>query len=65
MLSAEQREYARQRWMDMFEKVYEKNESIFRYGNTLVVTDAESLRCYGEDGKEYTLQIADWEREDE
>ena len=64
MLSAEQREYARQRWMDMFEKVYEKNESIFRYGNTLVVTDTESLRIYGEDGKEYTLQIADWESTD-
>lgn len=65
MLSAEKREKARERWMEMFDAVYSKNESLFSWGTTLVVADTDTLVCYGEDGLAYTLQAAPWEREDE
>ena len=64
MLSAEQRERARERWMAMFDEVYPKNESLFSDYATLIVTNTEDLRTFGEDGKEYTLQVAPWESED-
>lgn len=48
----------------MFDKVYSRNESLFRYGTELIVADRESMECIGEDGLHYTLQIAPWEKED-
>lgn len=63
MLSAEER--AKKRWMDMFDRVYPKCASMFRADTTLVISNTEDLRTYGEDGLEYTLQIAPWESEDE
>lgn len=58
---SDKRDQARSRWMQIFENLYPKYESLFRYGTELVVADAETLKTYGEDGKEYTLQIAPWE----
>ena len=58
-------ERARKRWMAMFENLYPKYESMFRYGTELMIIDRETLKTYGEDGKEYTLQVAPWESEDE
>lgn len=63
MLSGEQRERARDRWTDIFEKVYSKDTSIFHHGTELIVVNVETMKCYGEDGLEYTLQVAPWENE--
>lgn len=61
MLSGDYEEKARERWMKMFDNIYPKCESLFRYGTELVVADRETLKTFGEDGKEYTLQVAPWE----
>lgn len=65
MLSAEAEEKARRRWMDMFDKVYPKCESMFRADSTLVISRVDDLKTYGEDGLEYTLQVAPWEGDGE
>ena len=59
------REKAKEKWMSAFDKIYDKAPSMFELHKTLIVTDTESMVSYGEDGKEYTLQIAPWERKDE
>lgn len=61
MLSAEAEERAKKRWMDMFDRVYPKCASMFQAHTTIVISNTEDLRTYGEDGLEYTLQVAPWE----
>ena len=65
MLSSEEREKAKQRWLEAFDRIYPKCERLFRWDATLVVTDTETMVCYGEDGKEYTLQVAPWDKDEE
>lgn len=65
MLSAEAKERARKRWLDMFDNIYPNCESMFWSNATLVISNTEDFRTYGEDGREYTLQVAPWESEDE
>lgn len=57
------REKAKEKWMSAFEEIYDKAPSMFEWHKTLIVTDTESMVSYGEDGKEYTLQIAPWEKD--
>ena len=59
------REKAKERWIAAFDKIYDRAPSMFAWHKILIVTDTESMVSYGEDGKEYTLQIAPWERDDE
>ena len=65
MLSVEEKERARKRWMDAFDRIYPECESIFSPNATIVVANTEDLTVYGEDGLAYTLQVAPWESEDE
>ena len=65
MLSGEQRERAKQRWIEAFDRIYPKCERLFQWDTTLVISDAETMVCYGEDGKQYILQVAPWEKNEE
>lgn len=56
MLSEEQRERAKKRWDNLFEKVYYQNPSLFNYGREITIADRESLEAYDEEGRKLTLQ---------
>ena len=47
--------------MKAFDELYDAHPSMFSENATLVITNTEDLNVYGEDGKEYTLQLAPWE----
>ena len=49
--------------MDTLDEIYDRAPSLFSENATIVIANTETMEVYGEDGKEYTLQVAPWEIE--
>lgn len=60
------KEIWKEHWDKVYDTLWEKCETLFRDGmGELIVANPKDMRCVGTDGKEYTLQIAPWEIEED